>query len=151
MQDQKHGNWWLSMGSNHTLVGYWPAELFSSLAYGDNVQWGGEIVDSHSFRRHTATQMGSGRFADEGFGKSSYFRNMEIVVTNNTFEPVQEVVLLAPDYEFYNIKKIFRDDWGTYIFYGGPGFSRTHSHSGVTSLVLNWFSFYLSFMIFLII
>ncbi|CAA7055843.1 unnamed protein product [Microthlaspi erraticum] len=95
--------------------------------------------------------MGSGHFADEGFGKASYFRNLEIVVNNNTFEPVQEVdvVEVAPDYKFYNIKKMFRDDWGTYLFYGGPEFDRMHS--GVAFLVLSSVSFYLSVIFFFLI
>ncbi|CAA7055842.1 unnamed protein product [Microthlaspi erraticum] len=40
-RDQKHGNWWLSLGSDHTLVGYWPAELFASLSHAEEVQWRG--------------------------------------------------------------------------------------------------------------
>ncbi|KAG7640441.1 Neprosin [Arabidopsis suecica] len=46
-KDRKSGNWWLSLGSNHSLVGYWPAAIFANLAYADDVQWGGEIVNSN--------------------------------------------------------------------------------------------------------
>ncbi|KAG7564355.1 Neprosin, partial [Arabidopsis suecica] len=51
------------------------------------VQWGVEFVNSQSFGRHTTTQMGSDRFSDKGFGKVSYFRNLEIV-DNNIFTSV---------------------------------------------------------------
>ncbi|KAG7558675.1 Neprosin [Arabidopsis thaliana x Arabidopsis arenosa] len=145
-KDQKSGNWWLSLGSNHSLVGYWPGAIFSNLAYGDEVQWGGEVVNSQSFGRHTTTQMGSGRFYDEGFGKVSYFRNLEIV-DNNRFKPVEDVSIKVDDPKFYNIRAMFRDDWGRYIFYGGPG----RMHSGVSSLALSSFFFYFSFIIFFII
>ncbi|EOA26182.1 hypothetical protein CARUB_v10019620mg, partial [Capsella rubella] len=130
-KDQKSGNWWLSLGSNHSLVGYWPAAIFANLAYAENVEWGGEIVNSQTFGRHTATRMGSGHFPDEGFGKVSYIRNLEIF-DNNRFQPVQdvEVKLTDTDPRFYNIKDMFRDDWGTYIFFGGPGFSQNLDPEG---------------------
>lgn len=51
------------------IVGYWPGELFTNLEYAENVHWGGEIVDSHSFGRDTKTEMGSGHFPAEGFRK----------------------------------------------------------------------------------
>ncbi|CAL9248743.1 unnamed protein product [Arabidopsis halleri] len=145
-KDQKSGNWWLSLGSNHSLVGYWPAEIFANLAYADEVQWGGEIVNSQSLGRHTTTHMGSGHFSDEGFGKVGYFRNLEII-DNNRFQPVQDITVKATDRKFYDIKDMFRDDWGTYFFYGGPG----RMHSGVSSLALSSFFFYFSFIIFFII
>ncbi|CAL9247868.1 unnamed protein product, partial [Arabidopsis halleri] len=85
--DQKSGNWWLSLGSNHSLIGYWPAAIFQKIAYGDECNGGVEFVNSQSFGRHTTTQMGSVRFSDEGFGKVSYFRNLEIV-DNNIFKSV---------------------------------------------------------------
>ncbi|CAA0356751.1 unnamed protein product [Arabidopsis thaliana] len=74
-KDRKSGNWWLSLGSNHSLVGYWPAAIFANLAYADDVQWGGEIVNSNI----------------SGFGKVSYIRNLEIVDNNNEFQPVQDI------------------------------------------------------------
>ncbi|KAG7559578.1 hypothetical protein ISN45_Aa05g011710, partial [Arabidopsis thaliana x Arabidopsis arenosa] len=85
--DQKSGNWWLSLGSNHSLIGYWPAAIFQKVSLCRRVQWVVEFVNSQSFGRHTTTQMGSGRFSDEGFGKVSYFRNLEIV-DNNIFKSV---------------------------------------------------------------
>ncbi|XP_038698957.1 uncharacterized protein LOC119996409 isoform X2 [Tripterygium wilfordii] len=68
-KDPKLGNWWMGFGDN-TLVGYWPTELFTHLADSATmVEWGGEIVNSRANGRHTSTQMGSGQFAGEGFGK----------------------------------------------------------------------------------
>ncbi|KAF8094716.1 hypothetical protein N665_0354s0006 [Sinapis alba] len=149
-KDRKSGNWWLSLGSNHSLVGYWPSEIFANLTYAEEVQWGGEVVDSHSFGRQTTTCMGSGHLPDEGFGKASYFRNIEIIDKNNILQPAQNVELKATTPEFYDIKKLSSDDdWGTYLFYGGPGFTRVHS--GAFSLAPSLHFLCISFILFFII
>ncbi|CAH1419163.1 unnamed protein product [Lactuca virosa] len=76
-KDPKHGHWWLQFGSG-VLIGYWPSFLFSHLQKeASMIQFGGEIVNSRSGGYHTSTQMGSGHFANEGFGKASYFRNLQ--------------------------------------------------------------------------
>ncbi|KAL0711202.1 hypothetical protein Bca4012_018180 [Brassica carinata] len=126
-KDRKSGNWWLSVGANNTIVGYWPREIFTTLAdHAIAVDWGGEIVDSHRFGRHTKTEMGSGHSPEEGFGKASYFRNLETVDYNNTFQPSQ-VIHQDDEITHYNISVFRTEDWGTSFFYGGSGSSRTHS------------------------
>ncbi|KAL1207388.1 Protein neprosin [Cardamine amara subsp. amara] len=148
-KDPKSGNWWLSLGSDHSLVGYWPRELFTTLAdHATKINWGGEIVDSHSFGQHTKTQMGSGRFSEEGFGKASYFRNIERVDDTNTFQPDQELVI-EEEGTYYDTKILHTDEWGTHIFYGGPGFGYTHS--GVVPLRLSLFFICFSFILFITI
>ncbi|XP_024006396.1 uncharacterized protein LOC18010864 [Eutrema salsugineum] len=130
-KDSKMINWWLSLGSDNSIVGYWPAEIFTSLAdHASTVDWGGEIVDSHKFGRHTKTQMGSGHFPEEGFKKASYFRNLEFVDNNNSLQKIQQFRLVAEGI-YYKIKNLHTDEWGTHFFYGGPGFS--HMHSGISS------------------
>ncbi|XP_020884767.1 uncharacterized protein LOC9317944 [Arabidopsis lyrata subsp. lyrata] len=122
-KDSKSGNWWLSLGPDNVLVGYWPREIFSSLAdHGTKLDWGGEIIDSHSFGRHTKTQMGSGRFPEEGFGNASYVRNLEMVDDTNTLQPI-EVKRYYSDGPYYSTKKLHTDEWGTHFFFGGPGLS----------------------------
>ncbi|ESQ41847.1 hypothetical protein EUTSA_v10013595mg [Eutrema salsugineum] len=120
-KDPKMGNWWMGLGDN-TLVGYWPAELFTHLAdHATTVEWGGEVVNTRASGRHTTTQMGSGHFPDEGFGKASYFRNLEIVDSDNSLVPVRDVKILAENTECYDIKSSYSNEWGTYFYYGGPG------------------------------
>ncbi|XP_052184226.1 uncharacterized protein LOC127796204 [Diospyros lotus] len=120
-KDPKLGNWWMGFGDN-TLVGYWPAELFTHLAdRATMVEWGGEVVNSRAGGRHTSTQMGSGHFAEEGFGKASYFRNLEIVDGDNSLSSVREISTLAENSNCYDIKSSFNDPWGTHFYYGGPG------------------------------
>jgi hypothetical protein len=60
------------------VLGYWPSSIFTDLASNaTTVSFGGEIYDSGQSGHHTTTQMGSGHFPSEGFGKASYFRNIQ--------------------------------------------------------------------------
>jgi hypothetical protein len=68
------------------------------------VQFGGEIVNSMSTGAHTSTQMGSGHFADEGFAKASYFRNMQVVDSDNSLIPLPNLKVLANSPNCYNIQ-----------------------------------------------
>ncbi|KAD6118959.1 hypothetical protein E3N88_10230 [Mikania micrantha] len=120
-KDPKRGHWWLQFGSG-VLIGYWPSFLFSHLQkHASMVQFGGEIVNSRSRGYHTNTQMGSGHFAEEGFGKAAYFRNMQVVDWDNSLLPLTNLHLLADHPNCYNIKAGRNNVWGNYMYYGGPG------------------------------
>ncbi|XP_059665695.1 protein neprosin-like [Cornus florida] len=120
-KDPKLGNWWMGFGEN-MLVGYWPAELFTHLAeHATMVEWGGEVVNSQPNGKHTATRMGSGRFAEDGFGKASYFRNIEVVDSDNSLSSAQDISTLAENTNCYSIKSSYNSGWGTHFYYGGPG------------------------------
>ncbi|KHN30932.1 hypothetical protein glysoja_017469 [Glycine soja] len=120
-KDPKHGHWWLEFGSG-LLVGYWPANMFSHLRnHASMVQFGGEIVNTRSRGYHTDTQMGSGHFAEEGFRKSAYFRNLQVVDWDNSLLPLRNIHLLADHSNCYNIWQGTNNVWGTYFYYGGPG------------------------------
>lgn len=120
-KDPKLGNWWMGFGEG-TLVGYWPAELFTHLSdHATMVEWGGEVVNTRANGKHTSTQMGSGHFGTEGFGKASYFRNLEVVDSDNSLDTAQNILTLAEDTNCYDIKSDYNNDWGAYFYYGGPG------------------------------
>ncbi|XP_076945419.1 protein neprosin-like isoform X2 [Bidens hawaiensis] len=120
-KDPKHGNWWLEFGSG-TLVGYWPASLFTHLRdHASMVQFGGEIVNSRASGSHTLTQMGSGHFSGLGFGKASYFRNMQVVDWGNNLIPLSNFKILADHPNCYDIRGGTNRVWGNYFYYGGPG------------------------------
>ncbi|KAJ0785481.1 putative neprosin [Helianthus annuus] len=120
-KDPKHGHWWLQFGSG-VLIGYWPSFLFTHLQKeASMVQFGGEVVNSRSRGYHTNTQMGSGHFADEGFGKAAYFRNLQVVDWDNSLLPLTNLHLLADHPNCYDIKAGKNNVWGDYIYYGGPG------------------------------
>ncbi|KAJ9176352.1 hypothetical protein P3X46_011672 [Hevea brasiliensis] len=120
-KDPKHGNWWLQFG-NGVLVGYWPSFLFTHLRdHASMVQFGGEIVNSRPSGFHTSTQMGSGHFAGEGFGKASYFRNLQVVDWDNNLIPLSNLKVLADHSNCYDIQGGINRVWGNYFYYGGPG------------------------------
>ncbi|XP_057801903.1 uncharacterized protein LOC131017184 [Salvia miltiorrhiza] len=120
-KDPKLGNWWMGFGDS-TLVGYWPTELFTHLTdRATMVEWGGEVVNSRANDQHTSTQMGSGHYAEAGFGKASYFRNLEIVDSDNSLSSAQDISTLAENTNCYNIKSAYNKEWGTHFYYGGPG------------------------------
>ncbi|KAL6983729.1 hypothetical protein U1Q18_017108 [Sarracenia purpurea var. burkii] len=120
-KDPKHGNWWLEFGSG-VLVGYWPSFLFTHLrSQASMIQFGGEIVNSGSSGSHTQTQMGSGHFAEEGFGKASYFRNLQAVDWDNSLIPLSGLRVLADHPNCYDIRGGINGVWGNYFYYGGPG------------------------------
>ncbi|GMH01265.1 hypothetical protein Nepgr_003104 [Nepenthes gracilis] len=120
-KDPKHGHWWLEFGSG-LLVGYWPELLFSHLrTHANMVQFGGEIVNAESMGYHTSTQMGSGHFAEEGFGKAAYFRNLQVVDWDNNLIPLSNVRVLADHPNCYDIREGRNTAWGEYFYYGGPG------------------------------
>ncbi|KAK6924824.1 Neprosin activation peptide [Dillenia turbinata] len=120
-KDPKHGHWWLEYGSG-LLVGYWPSFLFTHLReHANMVQFGGEIVNTRPNDVHTLTQMGSGHFATEGFGKASYFRNLQVVDWDNNLLPLSNLHLLADHSSCYDIRAGKNNVWGDYFYYGGPG------------------------------
>ncbi|KAJ6299698.1 hypothetical protein OIU76_020638 [Salix suchowensis] len=120
-KDPKEGNWWLQFGNDYVL-GYWPGFLFSYLTDSASmIEWGGEIVNSESDEQHTTTQMGSGHFPEEGFGKAGYFRNIQIVDGSNSLRDPKGLGTFTEQSSCYNVHSGKSGDWGTYFFYGGPG------------------------------
>ncbi|CAA7410307.1 unnamed protein product [Spirodela intermedia] len=128
-KDPKQGHWWLEFGGR-LIVGYWPSELFSHLGqHATMVQFGGEVVNGGPAggggpSYHTATEMGSGRFSGEGFGRASYFRNLQVVDWDNSLVPPPALRLLADRPACYDIRGGLHRLWGTYFYYGGPGRNR---------------------------
>uniref|UniRef100_A0A0D3EZ90 Neprosin PEP catalytic domain-containing protein n=1 Tax=Oryza barthii TaxID=65489 RepID=A0A0D3EZ90_9ORYZ len=116
-KDPAGGNWWLQVGGNS--VGYWPSSIFTHLQTGvaDSVQWGGEVNSPRN-----TTPMGSGHFPEEGFGKAAYSRAIQVVDSSNNLKPPNGVGLIAHSPNCYNVMNGSTvTNWGTYIYYGGPG------------------------------
>ncbi|CAL9061007.1 unnamed protein product [Musa banksii] len=120
-KDPQEGHWWIQFGNDYVL-GYWPSFLFSYLTESASmIQWGGEVVNSELEGEHTSTGMGSGHFPEEGFGKASYFRNIQIVDGSNNLRAPKEVGTFTEQSSCYDVQNGNNDDWGHYIYYGGPG------------------------------
>ncbi|OEL15080.1 hypothetical protein BAE44_0023901 [Dichanthelium oligosanthes] len=117
-KDPKGGNWWLQVGGYD--LGYWPSSIFSNLADGaSSVQWGGEVFSPDAGQ--TSTPMGSGHFPEEGFGKASHIKNINVVDSSNSLRMPSGVDLQNKQRNCYNVQNGTNNDWGTYIYYGGPG------------------------------
>ncbi|KAL5063407.1 hypothetical protein RYX36_025144, partial [Vicia faba] len=122
LKDKNTGNWLLQYGGN--TVGYWPAPLFTHLKYvADEVHFGGEIVNLKTTGSHTYTVMGSGHFAEEGFGKAAYIRNLHVIDSDNNLTPLENPTYEATNKNCYNIQGNSSGNpvWGDYIYFGGPG------------------------------
>uniref|UniRef100_K3ZN28 Neprosin PEP catalytic domain-containing protein n=1 Tax=Setaria italica TaxID=4555 RepID=K3ZN28_SETIT len=117
--DPKGGNWWLQVG-NH-ILGYWPSTIFSYLQISASyVMWGGEVYSPYAGQ--TSTDMGSGHFPGEGYSKASYIRNIQVVDSFNKLNSPNVVGLGNKQPNCYNVQSGTNSiNWGTYIFYGGPG------------------------------
>ncbi|KAI7749393.1 hypothetical protein M8C21_023942 [Ambrosia artemisiifolia] len=123
-KDRKEADWWLQIGDglDAKIIGYWPASLFSYLRESASVvAWGGEVINQRSGGQHTTTQMGSGYFPQEGFGKASFIRNIQTVDETNTLTTPQDLNTYTSQKSCYDIVKGLTDNWGSYIFFGGPG------------------------------
>lgn len=120
-KDPKAGNWWMQFGDKY-VMGYWPSSLFTTLTKSaGTIEWGGEVVNSDAGGQHTTTQMGSGHFPSEGFGKSSYFSNLLLVDANNNLISPGSVSTFADKSNCYDVQSGSNSDWGDYFYYGGPG------------------------------
>ncbi|CAD5179802.1 unnamed protein product [Musa acuminata subsp. malaccensis] len=120
-KDPKEGHWWMQFGNDYVL-GYWPSFLFSYLADSASmVEWGGEVVNSEPDGEHTSTEMGSGHFPEEGFGRSSYFRNIQIVDESNNLKAPRGVGTFTEQSNCYDVQTGNSNHWGHFFYYGGPG------------------------------
>ncbi|KAL3537229.1 hypothetical protein ACH5RR_000595 [Cinchona calisaya] len=121
-KDQKQDVWWLQYG-NDTLVGYWPASLFTHLATNASlIEWGGQVFNLESENGlHTTTQMGSGHFPEEGLGGASFLRNLQVVDDSLKLRAPKNIDAFATKPNCYNITLGKSDNWGDFVFYGGPG------------------------------
>ncbi|PWA94404.1 hypothetical protein CTI12_AA062380 [Artemisia annua] len=107
-KDPKGGNWWLVLGHEliaSNLIGYWPSSIFEYLRdHANLIEFGGEVLQNEGPGAHTSTQMGSGHFASEAYGKASFVRNMELVDKENHFIPMSDESLYAERPECYNVQ-----------------------------------------------
>ncbi|XP_056176543.1 uncharacterized protein LOC115694055 [Syzygium oleosum] len=118
------GRWWLRVAD--VEVGYWPGEIFTTLGgSADVISWGGEIVNSEPNGRHTSTEMGSGHFPSEGFGKAAFFRNLKFVDDGSIERDAENLKTYVTRPECYDLllKVDPPNPFGVHFFFGGSGFS----------------------------
>jgi hypothetical protein len=122
-------NWWLQCQGS--WIGYYPARLFmgnqstfTTLGdHADRIGFWGEVATFGTTSTHT--DMGSGRFADEGWTRAAYIHNMRVQTWRDgamaDFDGSDG--LLTTDSQLYDIDAHFNSgsNWGSYIYVGGPG------------------------------
>ncbi|XP_031120419.1 uncharacterized protein LOC116023557 [Ipomoea triloba] len=125
-QDMDKERWVLRFLSTSNEIGYWPMSLFTHLNKGPAtmLEFGGSVRNKKTNGVHTGTQMGSGHFAEEGFGKAAHISNIKMADDSNFGVPYSAGLLQtsAKSSNCYNVKFTANDkSWGSYIYYGGPG------------------------------
>nr|POF19540.1 hypothetical protein CFP56_48314 [Quercus suber] len=124
---QNNGNWWLQV--QQQVLGYWPGSIFNYLAStATRIDFGGEVYNSEPSGHHTKTQMGSGHFGNEGYGKASFFRNIGYMDNRGKFKDgeAQSLNTYATRPLCYNVivSNNTLGGFRTHIYFGGPGYSK---------------------------
>ncbi|EMS53147.1 hypothetical protein TRIUR3_00939 [Triticum urartu] len=123
-KEPKSNYWWVSY--NNIAIGYWPGGLFEFIRYkGDLAFWGGQVEGPTASSK--STQMGSGHFASEGFGKAAFIRKIEIADDTVKFATPDRYLVGqgSSDPSKYTTGGFeISKDFGMTIFYGGPGSMR---------------------------
>ncbi|MDH3194375.1 MAG: neprosin family prolyl endopeptidase [Acidimicrobiia bacterium] len=130
------GNWWVSAFGE--WAGYYPyceggdarpcdkGTLFSASGIRDEasrLDWYGEVYDS-SAPLSTSTDMGSGEFANAGFNRAAYIRNMIEVYDPKYYRWWDTESTWATDPDCYSVDGVWHsiaDGWRNWLFVGGPG------------------------------
>jgi hypothetical protein len=132
------GNWWVWAAGQ--WAGYYPhcigggtadpcqsGTLFSAGGIrdqADRLDWYGEVFDKTA-PSPTSTDMGSGRFAAEGWGKAAYFRNLTFYWAPNTYWWWDSGSASATDSGCYSVSGPFFSqsdpNYHNWWLYGGPG------------------------------
>ncbi|XXG45990.1 hypothetical protein AAC387_Pa02g0935 [Persea americana] len=120
------GNWWLSI--NNENVGYWPGSLFKRMnGKAQYIQWGGQVYRPTPGETHSSTQMGSGHWPKEGFGKAAFFDKCAHYrpINGGTWIPRNPLTLtrMVTKSGCYDIadESTVNGGPGFSFFYGGPG------------------------------
>ncbi|KAF3775333.1 hypothetical protein EJ110_NYTH50758 [Nymphaea thermarum] len=134
MQDFRD-DWWLQIDGEP--VGYWPSSLFVYLNFWANTTlYGGQIYNTVPGGYHTLTQMGSGRFADEGYGRSCLISHIQYVNGDRKFKRLPDAAIVEDRPECYSLVYIGEDylnKYGQFLYNGGPGLSLDCIQTIVTS------------------
>lgn len=123
-----NGSWWF--GVNEKWIGYYPASLFSQGGQdpsgtletkANQVNWYGEVYLAEEAA--TTTDMGSGHFAKDGYGKAAYIHNIVYTDTNEQDHKYNPKVFGATNSDMNTIDPHWNTDekWGSYCYLGGPG------------------------------
>lgn len=129
------GNWWVYACG--TWIGYYPTQN-SAVAAGSRINfdligsgsceihWYGEIYDADP-TWWTNADMGSGRFASEGFGRAAYIREPWLIHAGGStswFSSSVPGTGNGYDPDCYTVSPVYQSGdtgWGRWFYVGGPG------------------------------
>uniref|UniRef100_A0A803LQG5 Neprosin PEP catalytic domain-containing protein n=1 Tax=Chenopodium quinoa TaxID=63459 RepID=A0A803LQG5_CHEQI len=116
-QDQVTKNWWLIFETEP--LGYFPKELFSTLANGaTRAGWGGEVYTPTTA---TSPAMGSGNFPEDGYSKACLISKMQVIgpqyFPNGT--DLRQTITKADCYRALYGGNV-GGDFDNHMFVGGP-------------------------------
>ena len=74
------------------------------------------MANANRYGQHTTTQMGSGHFAEEGPGKASFFKNLNVIDGLQIRRAPRGATTFMTSPHCYNIT-----DYGGFFYFGGPG------------------------------
>uniref|UniRef100_A0ACD5YUP7 Uncharacterized protein n=1 Tax=Avena sativa TaxID=4498 RepID=A0ACD5YUP7_AVESA len=120
--DPKTKNWWVSYGEQNTPIGYWPSSIFRYMKDKCHFAlWGGYVQGPTASTK--SPEMGSGHFAEEGFGKAAFMKNIQIVDQNNQLVTpnVHSAHPGSTNFSKYSADGYEVNNYGMHVYYGGPG------------------------------
>jgi hypothetical protein len=118
------GNWWISHNGN--WLGYYPGGLFELInTKGCQAHWYGEVFDPTP-GNWTNTNMGSGQYASQGYGKAAYVRDPYYHDANNVSHWLDANFAFGagiqdPDCYTSTLVANGAAPWERSFFMGGPG------------------------------
>lgn len=124
IRDGSGGNhWWLKFDDK--WVGYYPNSIYDNQGiaeYSDNVNFGGEIIDSLTGGNHTVTEMGSGLFPSEGYGRAAFIKKIQYVNLSDVLLDASNLYTYATVPTCWKVSNaIYSSDaaWKTNFYFGG--------------------------------
>jgi hypothetical protein len=129
------GNWWVYACG--VWMGYYPTQNSSIAAVSRinfdligsgtcEIHWYGELYDAAP-TTWTNADMGSGRFASEGYGRAAYIREPWLIHTGGSTSWFSSSVPGTGggyDPDCYSVSSVFENGgtgWGRWFYVGGPG------------------------------
>jgi hypothetical protein len=117
------GNWWLFVLDR--WIGYYPASLFSNGVSGSSLATGSDVIFYYGeiYQNEgplTTTDMGSGRFANTGFGHSAYIHNM-VYQDGNGYHDYTAGFWDSDSGRYSHQNSLSGTNWNAYTYLGGPG------------------------------
>jgi hypothetical protein len=115
------GRWWLYVGGTaaSNAIGYYPTSIYNNGAMASKasaIDYGGETVGTTSW-----PPMGSGAFANEGFQKAAFQRDIYYFSTTGSAN-FANLTPSQPSPRCYTGTVTFLNSpWNETLFYGGPG------------------------------